>query len=55
MKVMALLAGAGTLALVWRCAHRGLEPDVAILIVGVNPLWVIYGLGGAHNDLLMTR
>jgi alpha-1,6-mannosyltransferase len=55
MKLMALLAGAGTLALTWRCAHlRGLDPRLALIAVGVNPLWVIFGLGGAHNDLVMT-
>jgi hypothetical protein len=54
MKVEALLASAGTLALTWRCARsRGLDPARAILIVGANPLYVIYGLGGAHNDLIM--
>ena len=25
----------------------------ALLVVGANPLFTIYGLGGAHNDLLM--
>ncbi len=25
----------------------------ALLAVGANPLYVIYGLGGAHNDLIM--
>jgi hypothetical protein len=55
MKVMALLASAGTLVLTWRCARvRGLDPVFALLAVGANPLYVIYGLGGAHNDLLMT-
>ena len=29
------------------------DPLTAVLIVGVNPLYLIYGLGGAHNDLLM--
>jgi hypothetical protein len=54
MKLEALIASAGTLALTWRCARaRGLDPVVAILIVGANPLFVIYGLGGAHNDLIM--
>ncbi len=33
---------------------RGLDPKFALIAVGVNPLWVIYGLGGAHNDLIMT-
>lgn len=55
MKFEALLASAGTLALTWRCARmRGLDPKFALIAVGVNPLWVIYGLGGAHNDLIMT-
>ena len=54
MKLEALLASAGTLALTWRCASvRELNPVVAILAVGANPLYVIYGLGGAHNDLIM--
>jgi hypothetical protein len=54
MKLEALLASAGTLALVWRCASaRALDPVWAILVLGANPLYVIYGLGGAHNDLIM--
>ncbi len=54
MKLEALLASLGTLALTWRCARvRGFDPVLAILIVGANPLYVIYGLGGAHNDLIM--
>jgi Glycosyltransferase family 87 len=55
MKLEALLASAGTLALTWRCARmRGLDPKFALIVVGMNPLWVVYGLGGAHNDLIMT-
>lgn len=54
MKLLALLASAGTLALTWRCARvRGRDPIAATLIVGANPLYVIYALGGAHNDLIM--
>jgi hypothetical protein len=54
MKILAQLASIGTLALTWRCARaRQLDPVWAILAVGANPLYVIYGLGGAHNDLLM--
>ncbi len=54
MKLEALLASVGTLALTWRCARiRGLDPVRALLIVGANPLYIIYGLGGAHNDLIM--
>jgi alpha-1,6-mannosyltransferase len=54
MKLLALLASFGTLALTWRCARlRDLDPVLAVLAVGANPLYVIYGLGGAHNDLIM--
>lgn len=55
MKLLALGASLGTLALTWRCARvRGVDPVFALLAVGANPLYVIYGLGGAHNDLIMT-
>ena len=54
MKLEALLASAGTLVLTRRCARaRGLDPVLAIIAVGANPLYVLYGLGGAHNDLIM--
>jgi hypothetical protein len=33
---------------------RGLNPTLALVAVGANPLYVLYGLGGAHNDLIMT-
>jgi hypothetical protein len=53
-KLQALLASAGTLALTWRCARlRGVEPRFALLAVGANPLYVIYCLGGVHNDLIL--
>jgi Glycosyltransferase family 87 len=55
MKVEAQLASLGTLLLAWRCARvRGLNPVFALLAVGANPLYLIYGLGGAHNDLILT-
>lgn len=54
MKVEALLAAGATLWLTWRCANqRGMNPVFAIIVVGANPLWLIYGLGGLHNDLVM--
>jgi alpha-1,6-mannosyltransferase len=54
MKVEALLASTACFALTWRCAkQRGLNPVPALLVVGANPLWVIYGFGGEHNDLIM--
>ncbi len=54
MKVEAQIASLGTLALVWRCAKAlGRDPLPAVIAVGVNPLYILYGLGGAHNDLIM--
>ena len=36
------------------CARlRGIDPVRAAALVGLNPLLVIYGVGGGHNDLLM--
>lgn len=55
LKLEALVASAATLALTWRCARqRGFDPVFAVLIVGLNPLYVLYALGGSHNDLIMT-
>ena len=54
MKLYALLASAATLTLTWHVARRrGHDRVFALLAVGANPLYVIYGLGGAHNDLIM--
>jgi alpha-1,6-mannosyltransferase len=39
---------------VWHSAKlRGINPVKAAALVGLNPLVVIYGVGGGHNDLLM--
>jgi alpha-1,6-mannosyltransferase len=54
MKVIAVAACLCVLWLTWRCARaRGLEPKFALLLVGANPLVVIYSLASAHNDFLM--
>ena len=54
MKLYALLASTVTLALTWNVARRrGHDRVFPLLAVGANPLYVIYGLGGAHNDLIM--
>jgi Glycosyltransferase family 87 len=53
-KAIAACAGLGTVVLVWHCARlRGVDPVKAVALVGLNPLVVIYGVGGGHNDLLM--
>lgn len=53
-KSIAAAASLGLVALVWRCARlRSIDPVRAIALVGLNPLLVVYGVGGGHNDLLM--
>ncbi len=53
-KVLAALSSLATVALLWNAARlRGLNPVRAAALFGLNPLVVIYGVGGGHNDLLM--
>jgi hypothetical protein len=53
-KAIAALASLATVALVWNAARlRGVDPVKAAALVGLNPLIVVYGVGGGHNDLLM--
>jgi hypothetical protein len=53
-KLLAMAAGLGLVAVVWRCAQlRGTDPVRAVALVGLNPPLVVDGIGGGHNDLLM--
>lgn len=53
-KAIAACASLGTVALVWHAARlRGVDQARAVALVGLNPLVVLYGVGGGHNDLLM--
>ncbi len=53
-KAIAALSSLAVIAIVWQAARlRGLDPVRAVALVGLNPLIVIYGVGGGHNDLLM--
>jgi Glycosyltransferase family 87 len=53
-KALATAASLGLLAAVWACARRlGRPPAAAVAFVGLNPVVLVYGLGGKHNDLLM--
>ncbi len=54
MKIEALISVAATLWFTWRCCHqRNMNPVPGLIALGANPLWLIYGFGGAHNDLMM--
>jgi hypothetical protein len=53
-KAIASVASLGTIALLWNAARlRGVDPVRAVALVGLNPLILLYGIGGGHNDLLM--
>jgi alpha-1,6-mannosyltransferase len=53
-KAIAALSSLVLVAAVWNAARlRGLDPVKAAALVGLNPLLVVYGVGGGHNDLLM--
>ncbi len=53
IKVFTALASLAIVWLVWRCAERlGRDPLRAALFVGLNPVVLLFGVGGAHNDFL---
>jgi Glycosyltransferase family 87 len=55
MKAVAAITSLACVALTWKAAERrGHDPLPAALFVGLNPLLLAYGVGGAHNDLLLT-
>jgi hypothetical protein len=54
LKGILVLASLATIYLVWRCARLlGRDPVQAIALVGLNPIVLVWGLGGDHNDFLM--
>jgi hypothetical protein len=54
LKVLLAAASLATIMLVWRCARLlGRDPVTAIALVGLNPIVLVWGLGGDHNDSLM--
>lgn len=53
-KAIGAFSCALVLAVSWHAARlRGFHPVKAVALVGLNPITVVYGLGGGHNDLLM--
>jgi hypothetical protein len=54
LKIATVLASLAFLALVWSCARRlGRDPRLAVAFVAFNPIYLIYALGGFHNDFFM--
>jgi hypothetical protein len=53
-KLIAAAASLGSVALVWASARRlGRPPLPAAMFLGLNPVLLVYAVGGAHNDVLM--
>jgi hypothetical protein len=53
-KAILMAASLGTVLLVWKCARLlDLDPVKAIVFVGLNPVVLVWGLGGDHNDFIM--
>jgi hypothetical protein len=45
-------AALGCVALVWRCARKvGTSPVFAALLLGLNPVFLVLAVAGAHNDV----
>ena len=54
MKAVAALCAVACVLLLWRTASRlGRAPGPAVLALGLNPLVLVYGVGGAHNDFML--
>ena len=54
LKTAAALCAVACVALLWRAAQQlGRPPAQAALAFGLNPLVLVYGVGGAHNDLMV--
>jgi hypothetical protein len=55
IKAILIATSLGTVLLVWKCAQMlGRDPVKAIVLVGLNPIVLVWGLGGDHNDFLMV-
>jgi hypothetical protein len=55
VKVFTVLASLGFLALVWQCARAlGRDPRYALVFVAFNPIYLVYAVGGFHNDFFMV-
>jgi hypothetical protein len=54
LKGILILASLAMILLVWKCARLlGRDPVAAIVLVGLNPIVLVWGLGGDHNDFLV--
>jgi len=54
LKAILMAASLAIVWMVWRCARLlGRDPRPAVALAGLNPVVLVWGLGGDHNDFLM--
>ncbi|HET9104260.1 MAG TPA: glycosyltransferase family 87 protein [Solirubrobacteraceae bacterium] len=54
LKLITVAMSGVFLALVWRCAGQlGRDPRFALVFVAFNPIFLLYAVGGFHNDFFM--
>ena len=54
LKVVTVLFSLIFVGLVWKCARLlGRDPRFAVLLVAANPIFLMYGIAGFHNDFFM--
>jgi alpha-1,6-mannosyltransferase len=53
-KVITVLLSLAFIVLVWQCARQlGRDPRYAVVLVALNPIYLVYAVGGFHNDFFM--
>jgi hypothetical protein len=54
LKVATMLCSLGLIGLVYRCARQlGRDPRYPVAFLALNPIYVVYAMGGFHNDFFM--
>jgi hypothetical protein len=54
LKTITVLGSLSFLGLLWLCAvHLRRDPRIVLALVALNPIYIIYAVGGFHNDFFM--
>jgi alpha-1,6-mannosyltransferase len=54
LKLVTVITDLAFIGLLWKCARLlGRDPRFVVLFVAANPIYLMYGVGGFHNDCFM--
>jgi alpha-1,6-mannosyltransferase len=54
VKIVAVVLSLALIAIVCTCVRRlGRDPRYAAVLIGLNPIYLVYAVGGFHNDFFM--